>query len=51
MLNDIWNIIPGVDNKGTFSSWAYIADDKLAWSILIKKLGSNNFKPTHAHTL
>ena len=42
MLKDIEKIIPEVDNKGSFSSWAYIAHDKLAWSIL----GSNNFKPT-----
>ena len=46
MLKDIGKIIPEVDNKGSFSSWAYIAHDKLAWSILINNLGSNNFKPT-----
>ena len=34
MLKDIEKIIPEVDNKGSFSSWAYIAHDKLAWSIL-----------------
>ena len=46
MLKDIEKIIPEVDNTGSFSSWAYIANDKLAWSILINNLGSNNFKPT-----
>ena len=40
------NIFPEVDNTGSFSSWVDIADDKLAWSILINNLGFNNFKPT-----
>ena len=42
MLKGIGKIIPEVDNKGSFLSWAYRAHDKLAWSILINKLGSNN---------
>ena len=46
MLKDIGKIIPEVDFKGSFSSWAYIAHDKVAWSILINNLGSNFFKPT-----
>ena len=41
MLNDVGKIIPEVDFKGSFSSWAYIAHDKVAWSILINNLGSN----------
>ena len=45
ILKDNGKIIPEVDKKGSFSSWAYIAYDKLAWSILINNLGSNNFKP------
>ena len=46
MLKDIEKIIPEVDNSGSFSSWAYLAHDKLVWSILINNIGSNNFKPT-----
>ena len=46
MLKDIGKIITEVDITESFSSWAYIAHDKLAWSILINNLGSNNFKPT-----
>ena len=34
MLNIVGKIIPEVEFKGYFSSWAYIAHDKLAWSIL-----------------
>ena len=46
MLKDIEKIIPEVDNTGSFSSWAYIAHDRLTWSMLINNLESNNFKPT-----
>ena len=46
MLKDTEKMTPEVDNKGFFLSWAYIAHDKLAWSILINNLGSNNFKAT-----
>ena len=45
MLKCIEKTIPEVDNVVSFSSWAYIAHDKLAWPILINNLGSNNFKP------
>ena len=43
MLNDVGKIIPEVDFKGSFSSWAYIAHYKVAWQILINNLGSNFF--------
>ena len=46
MLKDIEKIIPEVDNSESFSSWDYLAHDKLVWSILINNIGSNNFKPT-----
>ena len=46
MLKDIGKLIPEVDNTESFSNRVYIAHNKLAWSILINNLRSNNFKPT-----
>ena len=46
MLKDVEKIIPELDNTGYFLSWAYIAHDRLAWSILINNLRLNNLKPT-----
>ena len=45
-LKDIRKIVPEVDNKGSFSKWANIANNILAWSILIINLGSKQLKPT-----
>ena len=46
MLKDVEKIISELDNTGYFLSWAYIAHDRLAWSILINNLRLNNLKPT-----
>ena len=42
MVNGIKKIILGVDEYGSYKSWAHIANDELLWSILVNNLGRDD---------
>ena len=41
-MNDIRKIISSVEDDGSFSSWAHIANNDLVWSIFINNISQND---------
>ena len=45
-INDIKKIIPSVEDNGSCSLWAHIANNKLFWSTLINNIGRKDPQPS-----
>ena len=47
-LNDVSNIIPNVDQFGSFNTWAHVAHNLIHWSFLVNNL--HKFEPEPCDT-